>query len=543
MKNFIYNSGDEDFRIFLSNKYYVDKTELIYHLNEIINTLDRYVCVSRPRRFGKTVTADMLTAYYSYSEKKTTIFNDKIIGKIYSNQNEIEEHIGNDALTIIEHKSVNKCYKYLNEFNVIRLVMNKYFANYSVEEGIKEIKYHIISEIENIINNLKFTNDRPLFRLFEEINRKTNRQISFIIDEWDYVLRHNKDKQSIYSYLEFLNTFLKDEKYIALAYLTGILPLKKDEEQSSLNNFDVFSMISPLWMAKYIGFTDYEVEKLCQIYEEMKNEKLKDNSKKILKRQKGNDGKCIKNYSEKKEIQGLKDKNNEDLKRKYIYNNEVCYKNIRNWYNGYQLVDIDFKNKDDILTMFIHLGYLGYEVFTNSVFIPNNEILQEFKKCTESSNWSVLFGIYEQSETLLKETWNCNGVRVAELIEKAHDTADNKTYNSEAALKYAILLAYYAANKYYTIIPETDSGKGYADIFFIPVDKIHPALIVELKYNDNPKSAINQIKEQNYPQRLIHYINNLILIDINYDIIERNNSIGFKHHSCKIEKFKNEKKK
>jgi len=260
MGNHIFNPGDENFRMVLNSKYYVDKTDLIYYLNKIINTDNRFISVSRPRRFGKTVTTNMLTAYYSYSEKKTTIFNDRYIGIIYDELNQTEEQ---NKIGI--SKMNNKHYKYLNEFNVIKLIMNEYFANCSIEEGIKIMMNSIIDEIKSSIKDINFSNVNDIIDIFEVFYNKTDRKIVFIIDEWDYILRHFKDETSTYIYLEFLNKFLKDEKYIALAYITGILPLKKIKDNLLLiilENFQWFYLpgmqnILDLQMMKLKNYVKY----------------------------------------------------------------------------------------------------------------------------------------------------------------------------------------------------------------------------------------------------------------------------------------------
>eukprot|EP00833_Pecoramyces_ruminatium_P009455 jgi/Orpsp1_1/1183487/evm.model.c7180000085421.1 len=351
MKSFVFNPSDENFRIVLNSQYYVDKTDLIYHLNEVINTENRFISVSRPRRFGKTVTANMLTAYYSYSEKKTTIFNDRYIGIIYDELNQIDKQSrAEEQNKNEESKIINKNYKYLNKFNVIKLIMNEYFANRSVEAGIKKIMKKIINEIKSSINDIEFSDENDIIDIFEDLYKKTDRKLVFIIDEWDYILRHYKDEKSIYTYLEFLNTFLKDKEYIALAYVTGILPLKKNKEQSSLNNFKDFSMILPSWMAKYFGFTDNEVKELCKIYKRIENENPKDKISKIIKKNKRNDEKCVIKYIDNKEFQNLEGKEKKDLKHEKIYNSrdkqfetssikrklsvdredKVCYENLKN---------------------------------------------------------------------------------------------------------------------------------------------------------------------------------------------------------------------
>ena len=205
----------------------------------------------------------------------------------------------------------------------------------------------------------------------------------------------------------------------------------------------------------------------------------------------------------------------------------------------YQNDMVTFYWKDDIMSLLIHLGYLSFDDETSEVFIPNKEILDEFKTSTKSAEWVSTFKSFELSQKLLKATWEADADKVAELLEKAHDKAGNKTYNDEAALSYAVQYAYYAAQKYYTTILELDSGKGYADIVYLPSptysDK--PALLIELKCNKSAEGAIAQIKRQNYPERLEHYKGNLLLIGINYDKNLPNNNEDFKrHHTCVIEK-------
>jgi hypothetical protein len=203
---------------------------------------------------------------------------------------------------------------------------------------------------------------------------------------------------------------------------------------------------------------------------------------------------------------------------------------------GYQNDMTTFHGKDDVLTMFIHLGYLGYDRDAGEVLIPNREVLQVFKSSTRSGGWEVTFRALRNSRRLLEATWSQDARTVEELIEAAHDKAGNRTYHSEAALSYAVQLAYYAAQDYYTIIPELDTGKGYADVVFIPRVPDKPALLVELKYEKDADTAIAQIHRQRYPDRLIHYRGNLILVGINYDKEIRNDQPTFKHHSCRIER-------
>ena len=196
-----------------------------------------------------------------------------------------------------------------------------------------------------------------------------------------------------------------------------------------------------------------------------------------------------------------------------------------------------FTGRDDVLSLLIHLGYLGYDDETSEVYIPNKEIWDEFNASTKSSEWVDSFKSFQVSQELLEATWNKEADKVAELIEKAHNLAGNKTYNDEAALSYAIQYAYYTAQKYYTTILELDTGKGYADIVFIPSPRFpeKPAMVIELKYNKDAETALSQIKKQNYPARLEHYKGNILLVGIDYDKDIPNTSEDYKHHKCVIE--------
>ena len=203
---------------------------------------------------------------------------------------------------------------------------------------------------------------------------------------------------------------------------------------------------------------------------------------------------------------------------------------------GYQNDMTTFHNKDDILTMLIHLGYLGYDSEKKELFIPNKEVLDVFKSSTKNREWTVTFRALQNSQKLLEATWNCDKNTVADLLEAAHDKAGNKTYHTEAGLSYAVQLAYYAAQDYYTVVPELDTGKGYADLAYIPKEPKYPAMLIELKYEKAADTAIAQIRRQKYPDRLELYKGNLILVGINYDRTVSNESEEFKHHSCEIEK-------
>ena len=354
--------------------------------------------------------------------------------------------------------------------------------------------------------------------------------------------------------------------------MTGILPIKKYGKHSALNMFDEYSIIAPMKLAPYTGFTEDEVRALCQKY-----------GRDFAKIKEWYDGYDITDIIPPDENYEHQTRTGAELTPKHysIYSplsvvKAVSTGIIMNYWNKTETyealaefiqmdydglkeavtlmmdgarvhVDIStyqndmstFHGKDDILALLINLGYLCYDRTMEEAFIPNKEILDEFKASTKSEMWSDIFAVFRQSQELLKATWEADVERCAGLLEWFHDQVENKTYNSEAALSYAIQLAYYAAQKYYTVIPEFDSGKGYADVVYLPATKHpdKPALLVELKYDKTVQTAAEQIRKRNYPQRLEHYRGNLLLVSINYDNNIRSSSGKYKHHTCTIERY------
>ncbi len=384
------------------------------------------------------------------------------------------------------------------------------------------------------------------------------------------MLRNDRDGQT--EYLNFLRNWLKDKEYIALAYMTGILPIKKYGEHSALNMFSEYSMIAPMQLAPYTGFTSEEVKALCRRY-----------GRDYDRMREWYDGYRVSGIIPPDPDYAIQKKTGKPPKaeRYSLYNplsvvNAVSTGHIKNYWNktetyqalaeyinmnldglkdavallmddggrlradisGYQNDMTTFHGRDDVLALLIHLGYLGYDDETGEVFIPNREILDEFKTSTRSDEWAPVFRAFRQSQKLLEATWALDEEKVSKLAEDAHNRAGNRTYNSEAALSYGIQLAYYAAHKYYTVIRELDSGKGYADIVYIPSPNYpdKPVLLIELKYEKNADTALEQIKRKNYPAELEHYKGNILLVGINYNKAVSCGSSEFKRHSCRIER-------
>ena len=238
------NPGNEKFAKAVQSEIYVDKTGLIKYTNRVINTMQAYVCVSRPRRFGKSMAADMLTAYYSRGCDSRELFA---------------------GLEIAEDKNFTR---YLNKYDTIFLNVQEFLSrSANVQELLTRIKQRVIRELARLYPDVELFDPEDLAETMQDIYAESKCPFILIIDEWDCIFREFKnDKEAQEKYLDFLRDLIKDKSYIHLAYMTGILPIKKYGTHSALNMFDEFSMIDPGPLASYVGFTEAEVKKLCEEY-------------------------------------------------------------------------------------------------------------------------------------------------------------------------------------------------------------------------------------------------------------------------------------
>ena len=550
------NPGRQSYQMAVNSEIFIDKTGMIRYLNTVVNTQQRYVSVSRPRRFGKTMAVDMICAYYDRTADSREMF-------------EIREIAAPPSIP--SGGQIKKWDEYLGQFDVIRLVMTDFVKEgRTITDSLDILSARVLNELHETYEEVVYDPTDIVYSL-DRFYRTTGRQFVIVIDEWDVIFRTWKeDENGQKKYLDFLRDWMKDKSYIALAYMTGILPIKKYGKHSALNMFDEYSMISPMQLASYTGFTESEVEGLCQKYGRC-FEKIKDwydgyelsdvippdfERKTFMETGNTLAAKRYALYSPLSVVQAVRTGRIMNYWNK-TETYEALAEYIRRDYDGlkdavallmdggrlkidtstYQNDMTTFHGRDDVLSLLIHLGYLGFDDMTDEVFIPNREILDEFRTSTKSEEWVETFKSFEISQDLLKATWNCEAEKVAELLEKAHNRAGNKSYNDETALSYAIQYAYYAAQKYYTTILELDSGKGYADIAYLPAPKYPeiPALLIELKYNKTAEEAISQIRRQSYLDRLEHYTGNILMIGINYKKGIPNDWPEFKHHSCVIE--------
>ena len=436
------NPDNSAFQVALNSKIYIDKTGLIEYTNSVLDTSDAYICNSRPRRFGKSYTANMLAAYYSKGCNSEEMFS----GLDISRKSDFKTH--------------------LNQYDVIHIDIQWFLANcYNSNKIVSFLSDSVISELRDIYPDILPLGELSLPDSLSRIKDKTGQKFIIIIDEWDVLIRDEATNYYIQNeYINFLRGMFKGTeptKYIQLAYLTGILPIKKEKTQSAVNNLEEFTMLHSYELAPYIGFTENEVKMLCQKYDR-DFEKVK----------KWYDGYLLENY----EIYNPKAVVSVMLRGKFrsywseTGSYEVIVPLINMNYDGLKNTIIEmlsgqnvkvntltFKNdpaniqsKDDVITYLIHLGYLGYNEKDETAFIPNEEIRHELINAVKSTNWSDLIHFQYESNHLLDATLSMNTQEVAEQIQKIHsEYASSIQYNDENSLSSVLTIAYLSSMQYY----------------------------------------------------------------------------------------------
>lgn len=522
------NPDNTKFTQCTNSEIYVDKTGLIGYCNRVLNSLQKYICMSRPRRFGKSVSADMLIAYYSRGCDSSALFAEYEIARTESYT------------------------KHLNQYNVLFLNMQEFLSRTnSMDKMLELLKGKVIRDLKRDYPHVNYYDETDLIGCMEDLYIDVKIPFILIIDEWDCIFREYKSEaEAQKQYLDFLRDLLKDKGYISLCYMTGILPIKKYGTHSALNMFDEFSMTFQGALAQYVGFTEGEVLTLCEQFH-MDFDETK----------KWYDGYFLEGigsvYNPRSVVSAMRfgsfqhywnQTETFEALRTYIdMNFEGLKDDIIEMMNGKNRIHIDvhsftndmvtFHSKDDVLTLLVHLGYLGYRSDTQEVFIPNLEITNEYVTAISNSNWGEVSKALKNSHSTLEAVWNKDETFVSKAVEMAHYESSYLQYNDENALSYTISLAFYVARNYYTLYRELPTGKGIADMVFIPKknDMERPALVIELKWNQSASGAISQIKDKNYCESLKDYNGKVLLVGINYDK-------ATKEHSCQIEEYKKDGK-
>lgn len=515
------NPGNNGFTSIIKTDY-VDKTGLIGIINSRIDTKANLICISRPRRFGKSYAAQMLCAYYD----KTCESDELFAGYEIARSEDYKEH--------------------LNKYDVIYVDMTgiKPYSNHykDVDEYVSS---RVTKELRSEYPDMETGEDFSVTLV--NATKHTGNKFIMIIDEWDAPIRENPEIER--DYLEFLRSLFKSSgttaTVFAAVYMTGILPIKKDGSQSAISDFKEYTMIKPRIFAQYVGFTEEEVRQLCEKhdvdFDTMKawydGYTLKDvgsvyNPNSVMCAIE--DEEFDSYWTETSAAESLMGYISRDYKglaktvAELIGGVEVEV-NTRGFANDL----ITFRSRDDVLTLLIHLGYLAYDAERRTVRIPNEEIKQEFQQSVRNVDSSETVRRLQESDELFLATINMDEEAVAAQIEKIHteETAPLH-YNREDSLRSVIKLAYYTYRDHYVQWEELPGGSGYADVVYIPkYGSEWPALVIEMKWNQDADGAIDQILRKKYPDPVKGLGCDILLVGISYD---KEAPAGERRHRCRI---------
>ena len=517
------NLGNAGFQSVINGEY-VDKSGLISIVNSTLFTERRFSCVSRSRRFGKSVAAKMLNAYYDHSCDSRHLFAD---------------------LDIAQDPSFEK---HLNKYPVIFLDLTNFTTRFKDDSIMEYVQKELKADIHEAYPDVPVKDDDDLMAYLIRVTESTQQPFIFIIDEWDAICREFKaGSHAMDDFVSWLRRMFKGSnspQVFAGVYMTGILPIKKYKTESALNNFIEYSMVEPVDMAPYFGFTKEEVKDLAEKhgmdFDELEkwydgyqigDEQSIFNPNSVMQALRSR--RCrsfwaatgsydaVSHYIS-MNYEGLKD----DIVR--MLAGEHCAVEPTGFQNDMSVI----YSKDDVLTVLIHLGYLSYDWRESECYIPNREVAGEMVNAVKMNNWNHVAAAIEKSKQLLQATLRGDADAVARGVDAAHDENTSiLSYNDENSLACVLSIAYYYASNDYIIHRELATGKGFADLVLIPrknVDK--PAIVIELKYDKAVDTAIEQIKRKEYPAKVAQHTDNLLLVGITYNMTS-------KQHDCCIEKY------
>ena len=512
------NIALENYKQLIRSKYFVDKSQIIDKFNDLIGTSECHICITKPRRFGKTSIINMLGAYYTKGYNSKDIF---------------------DKLNISKSKAYMEN---LNKHNVINISLSNLPDKMnSYNDYINGISKSIINDIKEKYPKINVEN----FFSIADMLSATGEKFIFLIDEWDYIFSHNLFKENQNDFLEFLRNLLKDKPYVDFCYMTGVLPLKKYSESSSLNMFYEYTMLNDYVYDNYFGFTEDEVKDLCKknkqiSFEEISewyNGYLTEHGEKIYNPVSVTcaleDNYCRSYWTRtgrqdevliylKYNIAAVRD----DVIK--MINNIPVRVKIKKEYSAGQDVP---KTRKEIYSAMITYGFLTY--YNGTIRIPNKELMKEFEKALKDEAFGEVMTIVKNSSSMLKATLNKDTKTMEKIINDIHNSEiPILQYNDENSLSCVVTLAYLSARNEYKIEREEKSGKGYTDFMFHPRKKNGTAIILELKKDDKVEKAINQIKEKDYSMKFIkeNEGRKILAVGICYNS-------KTKEHECKIEEL------
>jgi len=499
-----------------NDEYFVDKSELIEKINKLIGSSSQFLCITRPRRFGKTINAMMLESYYSKNANFKHIFDNLKISKSDTYE------------------------KHLNKHNVVYLnFSNPLNKSENYNEFIDGFYNQIVNDLEELYK-VNIDRNITLGKIFEDISSQTGEGFIFIIDEWDFIFNNNLfSKEERDKYLLFLKDLLKDRPYVELCYMTGVIPIAKHSTGSALNMFDECTFLNDIEYYSFYGFTTEEVENLCKKQDKLSMDELREwydgykiqgidlyNPRSVVYAlRKGFCQSYWTSTGPMDEIMYFINNNVTDVKKDIIsmISGEPVYIQLE----GYGTENLSLETRDEILSAMSVYGLLSYH--DETLEIPNKELLLKFSRSLRDKNLQEISKLLSRSFDLLRATINQDTETMAEIIQYTHDIYTSIIkYNDENSLSCIITIAYISAIENYHIVREMPAGIGFADFIFFPKDISKPSFIIELKRNSTSEEALKQIFEKRYDLALKDYTGLKLAIGISYDSNLKKHSITIK---------------
>lgn len=518
----------------VKNQYFVDKSSILEEIIPLIGSANQYICITRPRRFGKTVMANMIAAYLGKAKDSSKIF---------------------DKLNVSKAKFYGQ---HLNKYNIIFISFNELPRECtSYRQYIRRIEKRLMKDLQAAYPECGIDADEAVWDVLDDIYSWTGgERFIFVLDEWDYIFHSNfMTEGDRKEYLSFLRNLLKDKAYVSFAYMTGILPIAKYSSGSELNMFLEFTMVSEEKFSDFFGFTETEVDVLykkyltdCEDpgvtreglriwydgYHTCSGERVYNPRSVVASLSNNNLGSYWTSSGPYDEIFYYIEKNVADVREDLAV--MISGAAVPAKVQEYAAVSMNLRTKDEIFSAMVVYGFLSYE--NGRVSIPNKELMGKFSDMVQKEkSLGYVNRLARESGRMLDATLAGDTETMGEILSYVHDTETPLlSYNHEIELTAIVNLAYLSARDIYDIQRENKAGIGYVDFIFYPkFDKNADCLILELKIDDTPDAAIRQIKDKKYALRFhgklgeeSPYTGRILAVGIGYDKVQ-------KLHECKVE--------
>ncbi len=518
--------------------YFVDKTLMLRELFPYVSAGNRHICITRPRRFGKTIMANMISSFFQKASDSSDVF---------------------DSLAISQ---VDDYRRYKNQYNVIRIDFSKMPRNCdSYTQYIERIEALLIEDVKEAFPQVKINEADAVGDILESVFVQCGEKFIFVLDEWDFIFHRDFineiDKEK---YVAFLSNLLKDRPYVVLSYMTGILPIAKYSSGSELNMFAEFTMVNSPMFGEYFGFTDDEVDDLYRRYivECDRQHKEKSVTRKGLRD--WYNGYYTKSgervYNPRSVVFALQFNNLANYWTSsgpydeiyyYIRNNSsdvrddlalmISGESVTAKIQEYAATSMNLSTRDEIYSAMVVYGFLSY--LNGKVCIPNRELMEKFDELlVKNESLGYVYRLAKESEKMLKATLAGDTLTMERILEFAHNTeVPLLSYNHETELSAIVNLVYLAARDSYRVEREDKAGTGYVDFIFYPYDTTADCIILELKVDHTPDEAIAQIIDKKYALKFMPklagqkiYTGRILAVGIGY-------WKESKKHSCKVEEI------